>query len=494
MLAPDVCSALGQELARAVGAENVSDDAATLKSCVSDCSLVTGTCPDFIAYPRSKADVREIVRIANSRQVALVPVSSGPPRFHGDTLPSRGGIVVDFTRMRQIIKLDAVSRYAMIEPGVTFGELVPALERQGMKLNVPLAPRANKSVLTSCLEREATLIPKYQYDYMDPLLTLEVIYGSGDEFRTGSASGPGPPESLKADKVNPWGPGAIDYYRLLSADQGSLGIVTWGVVRTEVLPTLRKLYFIPLENPQQMSAPLDALLRKRVVDECLALDNTNLATLLANDPSRDFAALKAALPPWTIIACVAGYQRRPAERVAIQEKYLTDICRSLSLQAQTTLPGAGGMEDAVLRLISGPWNKEPYWKLRRADRCHEIFFLSPLSKAGYFVELMRNLVAQSRCPDVDYGAYVQPLVQGRGAHCAFLLPCDSSSRGEADAVRDLFLSASETLMKKGAFFSRPYGAWADLAYRNYPDGATMLRTLKHIFDPNGILNPGRLCF
>ena len=110
------------------------------------------------------------------------------------------------------------------------------------------------------------------------------------------------------------------------------------------------------------------------------------------------------------------------------------------------------------------------------------------------MELMQNLVAQSRCPDVDYGAYVQPLVQGRGAHCAFLLPCDSSSRDEADAVRDLFFCAPETLMKKGAFFSRPYGAWADIAYRNYPDGATMLRTLKHIFDPNGILNPGKLCF
>ncbi len=494
MLAPDVCSAVGEELSRAVGAENVSNDAARLRSCALDYSVVTGTCPDFIAYPHNKAEVREIVRIANERRVALVPVSSGPPRFHGDTLPSRGGIVVDFSRMRRIIKLDAVSRCATIEPGVTYGELVPALAREGMRLNAPLGPRANKSVLTSCLEREATLIPKYQYDYMDPLLTVEGVYGSGEEFRTGSASGPGPPESLKADRVNPWGPGAIDYYRLLSAAQGSMGIVTWAVVRTEVLPTVKKLYFIPLEKPEQMCAPLDALLRKRVADECLALDNTNLATLLADDPARDFAALKAALPPWTILACVAGYQRRPAERVAIQEKYLADICRDLGLQAQTTLPGAGGLEEDVLRLLSGPWNKEPYWKLRRSDGCHEIFFLAPLSKAGYFAELMRDLVAQSRCPGLDYGAYVQPLVQGRGAHCSFLLPCDSAKQNEAQAVRDLFLSASHALAKKGAFFSRPYGPWADIAYRDYPSGAAMLKTLKNIFDPNGILNPGKLCF
>lgn len=494
MLALDSGSAVGQELARALGAENVSNQAPLLDSFASDHSPITGVRPDFVAYPRNKADVREIVRIAQSRRIPLVQVSSGPPRFHGDTVPSKGGIVVDFSRMRRILKLDSVSRYAMIEPGVTYGELLPALEREGMRLNIPLAPRANKSVVTSCLEREATLIPKYQFDYMDPLLTLEVIFGNGEEFRTGSASGPGSLETLRADKVNPWGPGAVDYYRLLSAAQGTMGLVTWAVVRAEVLPSLRKLYFVPLDNPAQMSAPLDALLRKRVVDECLVLNTANLATLLADDFPKDYASLKAALPTWTIIACIAGHQRRPAERVAIQEKYLLEICRGLGLHAQTTLPGAAGMEDRVLRVLSNPWHKEPYWKLRRGGRSQEIFFLAPLSKAAQFVELMRNLVAQSRCPDLDFGAYIQPLVQGRGAHCAFLLPCESSSGAEAAALRDLFLTASEALFKQGAFFSRPYGPWANLVYRNYKDGAAMLRTLKNIFDPNGILNPGKLCF
>jgi hypothetical protein len=494
MPALDVYSAVAQELSRAIGAENVSTDPAALRSYSGDYSSVTGTCPEFIVYPHSKKDVREIVRIANQHQIALVPVSSGPPRFHGDTVPSERGIVVDFGGMRQIVRIDSVSRCATVEPGVTYGDLVPALESHGMKINMPLAPRANKSVLTSCLEREATMIPKYQYDYLDPLLTVEVVYGSGDEFRTGSASGPGAPESLKADKVNPWGPGAIDYYRLLSASQGTMGLATRGVIRTEVQPTLRKLFFIPLDQPQQLSAPLDGLLRKRVVDECLALNNTNLATLLADDMRADFTPLKAALPPWTIIACVAGYQRRAEERVAIQEKYLAEICATLGLQAQTQLPGAPGLEQKVLRVISEPWSKEPYWKLRRTDRCYELFFLAPLSKAGYFVESMNEAVESIHCPDLDCGVYVQPLVQGRGVHCSFLLPCNSSSAEEIEAVQKLFLSASEFLMKKGAFFSRPYGPWAPMVYRNYSDGAAMLKTLKNIFDPNGILNPGKLCF
>lgn len=68
MPAPDVCSAIGQELTRAVGAGNVSNDAAALKSCAFDCSLVTGTCPDFIAYPHNKADAREIESAAWRRR------------------------------------------------------------------------------------------------------------------------------------------------------------------------------------------------------------------------------------------------------------------------------------------------------------------------------------------------------------------------------------------------------------------------------------------
>jgi FAD/FMN-containing dehydrogenase len=58
----------------------------------------------------------------------------------------------------------------------------------------------------------------------------------------------------------------------------------------------------------------------------------------------------------------------------------------------------------------------------------------------------------------------------------------------------LSAEAPEALMNHGAFFSRPYGAWADLVYRDYAEGVAALRELKRIFDPNNILNPGKLCF
>jgi FAD/FMN-containing dehydrogenase len=63
-----------------------------------------------------------------------------------------------------------------------------------------------------------------------------------------------------------------------------------------------------------------------------------------------------------------------------------------------------------------------------------------------------------------------------------------------DALRELFMTASETLMANGAFFSRPYGPWADMVYRQDGEEVKALKRLKAIFDPNNILNPGKVCF
>jgi FAD/FMN-containing dehydrogenase len=481
-------------LAKVVKPESIVSDSCVLKRYSKDCSFIAPGNPLLLVYPEKVEEVQGIVRLANDSRMPLIPVSSGPPRFHGDTVPGQGGVIVDFSRMNRITKIDPINRCAMIEPGVTYGQLIPELKRHGLKINMPLLPRASKSVLTSRLEREANLIPKYQYDYVDPLLTVEVVYGTGDVLRTGSASGPGPLETLKSDEVNPWGPGSIDYFRFLSGAQGTMGLVTRATTKTEVLPSLQKVYFIPIKDLNNLGAPMARLLRQRVVDECLAVNNTTLAAMLAERWPEDFGELRAGLPPWTVIVCIAGYKRRPEERVAIQEKYLKDICEQLGVKPQSTLPAARGKENTILELLTGPWGKEPYWKVRYKGSCHDIFFLTTLSRVPKFIELVKNVVGRCRYPIEDIGSYVQPMAQGRGCHCEFNLFCDESNLKETLETKRLFMDISEILTKNGAFFSRPYGPWAEMVYRRYIEGVTALRKLKGIFDPNNVLNPGKLCF
>ena len=473
---------------------NTVNDPVVLEEYSRDHSFVSKCSPQLLVYPENKYEVQGIVRLARESKVPLVPVSSGPPRFYGDTVPDRGGVIVDFNKMKRVIKIDTTGRYTIVEPGVTFGELIPILKEQGLKLVTPLLPRASKSVVTSRLEREPVIIPKYQFDYVDPLLTMELVYGTGDEFRTGSASGPGNLEELKADKVNPWGPGTVDFFRFVSSAQGTMGLVTWASTKVEIYPEIQKLYFIPIDNAEKLAAPMQMLLKRRVVDECLALNNADLAAILAEDWPGDYDELKSAIPPWTVIICIAGYQRRPEERVSIMEKYLDEICANLGLKAQAIPPWAWRKDTEFLELLSSPWNREPYWKLRHKGSCRDILFLTTLSKIPGFIELMKGVAAKFDYPGDDIGCYVQPMVQGRGCHCEFNIPCDESNAGEMAEVRKLFMDASETLMKNGAFFSRPYGPWADMVYSRYAEGVTALRKLKDIFDPDNILNPGKLCF
>ncbi len=488
MCPPDAADDFKAGCIKVLKPENIVSDPDVLEGYSRDISFTAPSKPMLAVYPKNKEEVQGIVRLANEIRTPLIPVSSGTPRFHGDTVPSRGGVIVDFSRMKRIMNIDPVNRCAMVEAGVTYGELIPELKKHGLRLNIPLLPRASKSVVTSRLELEPNLIPKYQYDFTDPLMTLEVVYGTGDDLRTGSASGPGPLETLKADKVNPWGPGMIDYFRFLTAAQGTMGLVTWAMTKAEVLPAIQKLFFISVDDIGKLTAPIIGLLKKRVADECLALNSANLAAILSEDWAEDFGELKANLPPWTVIVCIAGYQRRPEERISIMEKYLLEICRDLGLTPQTTLQGAEGKEHIFFELLSGPWEKEPYWKLRYKGSCRDIFFLTTLSQASRFINLTEEIAARYRYPIDDIGGYIQPMVQGRGCCLEFSFPSDESSGME------MFLELSEILMKNGAYFNRPYGPWAEMVYSRYAEGVEVLKKLKGVFDPNNILNPDKLCF
>ncbi|MBS7647416.1 MAG: FAD-binding oxidoreductase [Candidatus Bathyarchaeia archaeon] len=486
---------LKKKLAEIVCPENVVDSVEALNEFAKDHSFVKPVKPLCIVYPRTKEEVKEIIRIANEYKIPIVPVSSGSPHFRGDTVPREGGIIINLSKMKRILKIDTRNRAVRIEPGVTFGELVPELEKYGLKLNMPFLPRASKSVVTSYLEREPPMMPKYQFDYVDPMLTMEVVFGTGDEFRTGTASGPGSPEEINADMVNPFGPGDVKYFKLLSGSHGTFGIVTWAMVKVEVMPKLRKLYFIPFERSEDVVEPMNKLLRYGVMgsvaDEILALNNFNLALILAEKWPEEFEALRKSLPPWVMIICIGGY-RLAEERLKVQEKCLMEIAQEFALEPTQYLLGAYGKEKTVLDLLSKPWDKEPYWKLRYKGSCCEIFFLSPPSKASHLIRVFQETAVNHGYSMREIGGYLQPIVQGHAYHIEFDVPYDPSDSKEVEETQKFLVNASETLMKAGGFFSRVYGPWASMMYSNYSEGVDILRKLKNIFDPNRVLNPGAL--
>ena len=256
-----------------MGDGNVGTEPQLLDEYASDGSFVSPVRPSAVVRPGSAKDVQEIIRWANTTTTPLIPVSSGPPHFRGDTVPATAGsVMVDLSRMKTIIKVDPLNRVALFEPGVTFGELQGELRGAGLTAYLPLAPRASKSVVGSILEREPITQPIYHWDSLDPLLCAEMVLGTGDMLRTGEAAGPDTIEEqweIGKAQLNPFGPGQYDQNRLISGAQGTIGLVTWVSVKCQPFPDAALAFLIPSDTLEPLVEASYELLRQRLGSHCL---------------------------------------------------------------------------------------------------------------------------------------------------------------------------------------------------------------------------------
>ena len=110
------------------------------------------------------------------------------------------------------------------------------------------------------------------------------------------------------------------------------------------------------------------------------------------------------------------------------------------------------------------------------------------------IESMNEFAEKAGYPVSDMGVYIQPIVQGTGCHCEFNLFYDPENASDVARVRELSTSAVKGLMAKGAFFSRPYGENAGIVINKDAATVGVLKKLKNMFDPNYIMNPGKVCF
>ena len=482
------------ELVQIVGKDAYFDDAAVLEEYSSDISFVHNVRPRCIVRPKAFEDVQAIVKWANETKTTLVPISSGAPHFRGDTVPSTGGaVIVDLIGMNKIVRIDRRNRVAMVEPGVTFEELIPALKEQGLRMNMPMLPRKTKSVIGSMLEREPVMMPTYQWDALDPLTCIEVIFGEGRMFRTGSAAGPGTlEEQWEAGRaqVNPMGPGQTDFARVVQGAQGTMGIVTWATLRCEELPTIEKPFLAGDDSLDKLTDFASKLQWLKIVDICLLLNNTTLAAILSDD-SKEYERLKDKLPRWILFYTLAGFKYFPEERLEFQQELMLRAGQEFGVKPLSAVAGISA--DSLAKTLYSP-SEEPYWKLRHKGSCQDIFFVTTMNRVQGFKDIMFSIAEQCGYPAHDIGLYIQPMVQGTSCHCEFSLFYDPNNAREKKKVLEIYQRGSEALIQAGAFFNRPYGAWAEMAYRRDGGTASNLKKVKSIFDPNNIMNTGKLCF
>ncbi|MFC1592217.1 FAD-binding oxidoreductase [Thermodesulfobacteriota bacterium] len=460
----------------------------------ADTSLEQARRPDVVVSVLTTEEVSRVVKFANEHRLPVTPRSSGVG-FYGAGIPAQGGIIIDMSGMKQVRRIDTRNKWALFEAGVTYGELQEALAAVGMRAMLPLLPHPDKSVVTSCLEREPRLTPKHHLD--ETIMTMEMVLPTGDVFHTGSmAISPGAPESIPdevpCDLCNFMGPG-IDWFRLVPGSLGTFGITTVMNVKIGYIPQRRKVLFFGFEHLEDAVEPLYRLQRKLVGDECLLLNSRYLAAILAPAPE-DIERVAAALPPYVIVLHLTAGDMFPEDKMAYQEEAVHEIARTYYVKPMETLPGVADANETVAALLYQPWDNGTYWKFRERGASQEVFFLTQLQRAPEFLEVINAAAARHGYSGQDIGLYLQPKQNGRAFHMEAGFPYDPETPSERARAAAVHGDVSRALVNAGAFFYRIYGSWAELVYSRTGTLHATLKRIKRTLDPNGVMNPGKLGF
>lgn len=482
-----------EELVKIVGKENVSNDPGSLESYAGDGKFVPHLKPWYIVKPQNAEQVQELVKLANKTGTPLVPVSSGAPHYRGDSAPSvPGAVIVDLSGMKKILSINKTHRMAVIEPGVTYGELQAALKKEGLTISTSLAPRATKSVVSSVLETEPRLNSLHQWCFLDPLRCVEVTWGDGNRMFTGEA-GNGVLDLKKQQEQEQWqweptGPMVFDFYRFLTGAQGTMGIVTWASVRCEIIHQVHKMLIVPADKLEDLVDFSYRVLRLRFSEEFFLMNGTYLASLLGKTPE-EIAALRAELPKWVALVGVGGRDLLPEKRAEQQEADISEIAQQFGLEMKNSVNGVKGSE--VLDAALNP-SGENYWKETLKGSFKDIAFATTLDNAGKYIDTMYKLAKEANYSESDIGVYLQPENMGTSYRCEFTLPYANNCDIETTRMQKLFTKASTELSAMGAYFIRPYGIWAKLQLNRDAQSMSVLKDLKCIFDPNSVMNPRKL--
>ena len=447
------------KLATIVGRENLFTTAEEL-SCYSYDGTGRTFLPDAVALPRSAEEISAILLLANQYGFPVVPRGAGSG-MTGGSLPVAGGLVLVTSRMNRILEIDPDNMIAVVEPGVITGDLQAALKQYN--LMYPPDPASLKFCTIGGNAAECAGGPsavKYGVT-RDYIIGLEVVMPTGEILHTG----------VRTEK----GVVGYDLTRLFIGSEGTLGIFTKMIIRALPLPEKKETWLLTFTSLADATGIVTKILSSGITPCTLEYMDRTTVNLVKDHISLDLAPATRAL----ILLEIDGSEAAVDEQKEQLVRYL---------------------EQHNIRYIyaDGQEQHGAIWQARRS--------ISPASFTLRPDKISEDIVVpRSRIPDLvnftenlgrDLDLTILTFGHAGDGNIHVNIMVDKGNPAENEKGQEAKKRLFEHVMTLGGTLSGEHGVGITkapfLSLELDETSMEFMEKIKTLFDPNNILNPGKI--
>lgn len=487
---PSNLSKAATEISNLIGSQYVITDEEKRKYFSEDLSTETLETAAMVVQPGTADEVAGIVRIAVAHGIPIVPRGGGMSYTRGYMPAKPGSIIVDTRRLNRIVEINTEDMYVTVEAGCTWEQLNSELQPLGVRTPFWGTLSGYFSTIGGGLGQNSTFLGAARYGTMaDSVLSVEVVLGTGQLIRTGSAG-----RRSGVPYFRYFGP---DLTGLFIGDAGALGIKTKVTMQLMKAPTVLVAASYGFKTLEDMLKAQGEMAQLKVASETYSMD----AYYHESFGKMGFTYL--ADHNWTLHFTVDEVDEQAAEL-------------ALSRLKEVASRYGEELEEDILPLAS---RAVPFARLRSNEGrlTLPVHTLVPYSRAlatvcatiEFFEKHAERLAAHGirysiRTSSGMQALLVEPAFYWRDQFSPLRLesldpdeaethepgPSNLEARRVAievrDELRDLYMEMGGASMQLGKYYN-----WA-----GYLEEANVevFKQLKAVFDPNGLLNPGALGF
>jgi glycolate oxidase len=451
--------ALIAQLEKIVGKQGILSAPAELSVYGYDGSIEQHA-PDVVVLPTSTEQVVAVVRLAAENGVPVVPRGAGTG-VSGGSIPVAGGIVLGTARMKRILDINVEDRYAVVEPGVINLDVSAAAAPHGLSY-VPDPSSQTVSTIGGNVAENAGGPHCLLYGMTaNHVLGLEVVLAGGEVAHLGG--------------VAPDAPG-YDLRGVVVGSEGTLAIVTKIIVRLIPRPADARTLLAMFGQLEDAGRAVSAIIARGIIPAALEIMDGLMMRAVE-------AAVHAGYPPdaeAVLLVEVDGYTEGLDEMTA----EIQDICRQ-----------NGSRE---IRLAATAEERVALWKGRKSA-----FGAMGRIAPSYYIQ--DGVVPRSRLPEVlhyvvavseKHGIKIANVLHAGDGNLHPLVAFDPREPGIMAKVR----AASADILKKcvdlGGAITGEHGVGLEkqefMVWLFNEGDLAQMRKLKAVFDPQGMLNPGKI--